>query len=90
MKLFEKYTVNGDFTNYSLESMLKDLNVEQSLINQIIIRYSTSNLTKEFIEQLKKLKEDENPINLILQFFLIADKMKPITCDKKLSQNLQV
>lgn len=83
MKLFEKYTVNGDFTNYSLESMLKDLNVEQSLINQIIIRYSTSNLTKEFIEQLKKLKEDENPINLILQFFLIADKMKPITCDKK-------
>ncbi|OCL86261.1 hypothetical protein [Arcobacter porcinus] len=83
MKLFEKYTVNGDFTNYSLESMLKDLNIEQILINQIIIRYSTSNLTKAFIEQLKKLKEDENPINLILEFFLMADKMKPITCDKK-------
>lgn len=24
MKLFDKYSVNGNFTNYSLESMLKD------------------------------------------------------------------
>ena len=66
-----------------LEKMLQDLNIEQSLINQIIIRYSTSNLTKAFIEELKKLKENDNPINLILHFFLLADKMKPISCDKK-------
>ena len=66
-----------------LEKMLQDLNVEQNLINQIIIRYSTSNLIKAFIEELKKLKENDNPINLILHFFLLADKMKPISCDKK-------
>ena len=66
-----------------LEKMLQDLNIEQNLINQIIIRYSTSNLTKAFIEELKKLKENDNPINLILHFFLLADKMKPISCDKK-------
>ena len=66
-----------------LEKMLQDLNIEQNLINQIIIRYSTSNLTKAFIEELKKLKENDNPINLTLHFFLLADKMKPISCDKK-------
>ena len=66
-----------------LEKMLQDLNIEQNLINQIIIRYSTSNLIKAFIEELKKLKENNNPINLILHFFLLADKMKPISCDKK-------
>ena len=66
-----------------LEKILQDLNVEQSLINQIIIRYSTSNLIKAFIEELKKLKENDNPINLILHFFLLAAKMKPISCDKK-------
>ena len=66
-----------------LEKMLQDLNIEQNLINQIIIRYSTSNLTKAFIEELKKLKENDNPINLTLHFFLLADKIKPISCDKK-------
>ena len=66
-----------------LEEMLQDLNIEQSLINQIIIRYSTSNLTKAFIEELKKLKENNIPINLILHFLLLAEKMKPISCDKK-------
>ena len=66
-----------------LEKMLQELNIEQNLINQIIIRYSTSNLIKAFIEELKKLKENDNPINLILHFFLLADKMKPISCDKK-------
>ncbi len=55
--------------------MLQELNIEQNLINQIIIRYSTSNLTKAFIEELKKLKENDNPINLILHFFLLADKI---------------
>lgn len=75
MKLYE--------TNNSLEKMLKNLKIEETLIKQIIIRYSTSKLTKTFVEELKKLKEDENPINLILHFFLLADKMKPITCDKK-------
>ena len=73
-----------------LEKMLQDLNIEQNLINQIIIRYSTSNLIKAFIEELKRLKENDNPINLTLHFFLLADKMKPISCDKKHYQNLQV
>ena len=66
-----------------LEKMLQDLNIEQNLINQIIIRYSTSNLIKAFIEELKRLKENDNPINLTLHFFLLADKIKPISCDKK-------
>ena len=35
------------------------------------------------LEELKKLKENDNPINLTLHFFLLADKMKPIYCDKK-------
>ena len=83
MKLYEKYCENNEFTDTSLEKMLKNLNVKQNLINQIIIRYSTSNLTKAFIEELKKLQENDNPINLILHYFLLADKMKPITCDKK-------
>lgn len=60
MKLYE--------TNNSLEKMLKNLKIEETLIKQIIIRYSTSKLTKTFVEELKKLKEDENPINLILHF----------------------
>lgn len=83
MKLFEKYSVNGNFTNYSLESMLKDLNIDYKLINEIIIRNSISSLTKEFIEKLKKTDESDNHINLILEFFLLADRMKPICCDKK-------
>ena len=45
-----------------LEKMLQDLNIEQNLINQIIIRYSTSNLIKAFIEELKKLKENTSLI----------------------------
>lgn len=83
MKLFEKYSINGNFTNYSLESMLKDLNIEPKLINEIIIRNSISSLTKEFIEKLKKTDEKENVLNIILEYFLLADKMKPISCNKK-------
>ena len=83
MKLFDKYSVNGNFTNYSLESMLKDLNIDSKLINEIIIRNSISSLTKEFIEKLKKTDESDNHINLILEFFLLADRMKPLFCDKK-------
>lgn len=83
MKLFEKYSINGNFTNYSLESMLKDLNIEPKLINEIIIRNSISSLTKEFIEKLKKTDEKENVLNIILEYFLLADKMKPISCNKQ-------
>ena len=83
MKLFDKYSINGIFTNYSLESMLKDLNIEPKLINEIIIRNSISSLTKEFIEKLKRTDESDNHINIILEFFLLADRMKPISCDKK-------
>ncbi|RXJ82183.1 hypothetical protein [Arcobacter sp. F2176] len=83
MKLFDKYSINGNFSNYSLESMLKDLNISNDLVNEIIIRYSISSLTKEFIEKLKKIDDKENIINLLLEFFLLADKMKPITCNKQ-------
>ena len=83
MKLFEKYSINGNFTNYCLESMLKDLNIEPKLINEIIIRNSISSLTKEFIEKLKKTDEKENVLNIILEYFLLADKMKPISCNKQ-------
>lgn len=83
MKLFDKYSINGIFTNYSLESMLKDLNIDFKLVNEIIIRASISSLTKEFIEKLKRTDETDNPINIILEFFLLADRMKPISCDKK-------
>lgn len=83
MKLFEKYSINGNFTNYSLESMLRDLNISENLINEIIIRNSISSLTKEFIDKLKKIDEKENYTNLILEFFLLADKMKPIFCNKQ-------
>lgn len=83
MKLFDKYSVNGQFSNYSLENMLNDLNIPSQLINEMVIRSSISSLTKEFIERLKKLDEKENITNVILEFFLVADKMKPITCNKK-------
>ena len=83
MKLFDKYSINGIFTNYSLESMLKDLNIDFKLVNEIIIRASISSLTKEFIEKLKRTDESDNHINIILEFFLLADRMKPISCDKK-------
>ena len=83
MKLFEKYSINGNFTNYCLESMLRDLNIEPKLINEIIIRNSISSLTKEFIEKLKKTDEKENIFNIILEYFLLADKMKPISCNKQ-------
>ena len=83
MKLFEKYSINGNFTNYSLESMLKDLNIDSKLIDEIIIRNSISSLTKEFIEKLKNTDESDNHMNLILEYFLLADKMKPISCNKQ-------
>lgn len=83
MKLFEKYSINGNFTNYCLESMLRDLNIEPKLINEIIIRNSISSLTKEFIEKLKRTDEKENIFNIILEYFLLADKMKPISCNKQ-------
>ena len=83
MKLFDKYSINGNFTNYSLESMLKDLNIDSKLIDEIIIRSSISSLTKEFIEKLKKTDEKENIFNIVLEYFLLADKMKPISCNKQ-------
>ena len=83
MKLFDKYSINGIFTNYSLESMLMDLKINSNLIEQIKIRVSISSLTKEFIEKLKRTDESDNHINIILEFFLLADRMKPISCDKK-------
>ncbi len=83
MTLFDKYSVKGKFENYSLESMLLDLNISKKVVDEIIIRYSTSPLLKEFIEKLKKTNEDENIQNLIMEFFLIADRMKPISCNKK-------
>lgn len=83
MKLFEKYSINGNFTNYSLESMLRDLSLSEHLISEMIIKNSISSLTKEFIEKLKKTEETDNHINLILEYFLLADKMKPISCNKQ-------
>lgn len=83
MTLFEKYSINGVFELYSLKSMLADLDLSEKIINEIIIRYSTSPLLSEFIERLKLTNENENIQNLIMEFFLIADKMKPLTCNKK-------
>ncbi|SKB73094.1 hypothetical protein [Malaciobacter marinus] len=80
MTLYAKYSKNGFF---SLENMLEDLNINSKLINEIIIRYNTSSLLKEFIEKIKNTDENEDIKNIILEFFLIADKMKPITCNKK-------
>ena len=65
-----------------------DLKINSNLIEQIKIRVSISSLTKEFIEKLKRTDESDNHINIILEFFLLADRMKPISCDKK-TQNLQ-
>ena len=71
-----------------LEKMLQDLNIEQNLINQIIIRYSTSNLIKAFIEELKKLKENDNPINHIKKFEIVkGDAIE--TVSKYLNDNNQ-
>ncbi|MBL3518887.1 hypothetical protein H0A43_00170 [Arcobacter lanthieri] len=71
---------DNKITNYNL---LKNLNIDEYIINQIMIRASISSLTKAFIEKLKKLDEKDNPINTILEFFLLADSIKPISCDKK-------
>lgn len=83
MKLFDKYSINGNFTNHSLENMLRDLGLLEHLISEIIIRNSISPLTKEFIEKLKKTDESDNHINIILEYFLLADKMKPLFCNKE-------
>ncbi|WP_424686548.1 MAG: hypothetical protein ACNI3H_00675 [Halarcobacter ebronensis] len=83
MTLFDKYSVNGTFELSCLKSMLADLKLSEKVINEIIIRYSTSPLLSEFIERLKFTNENENIQNLIMEFFLIADKMKPLTCNKK-------
>lgn len=83
MTLFDKYSINSNFTNYSLESMLRDLGLSEHLISEMIIKNSISSLTKEFIEKLKKTDETDNHINLILKYFLLADKMKPISCNKQ-------
>lgn len=83
MKLFDKYSINGNFTNQSLENMLRDLGLSEHLISEMIIKNSISPLTKEFIEKLKKTDESDNHINLILEYFLLADKMKPISCNKE-------
>jgi uncharacterized protein (UPF0128 family) len=88
MTFFDKYSVHGNFTNYSLESMLKDLNVSSKLINDVLIRHSVSALTKEFIEQLKKTDENDNVLNVVLEYFLRADKTKPIACNKKQLSNI--
>ena len=66
MNLFDKYSINGNFTNQSLENMLRDLGLSEHLISEIIIRNSISSLTKEFIEKLKKTNESDNHMNLIL------------------------
>lgn len=83
MKLFDKYSENGNFTNQSLENMLRDLGLSEHLISELIIKNSISSLTREFIEKLKKTDETDNHINLILEYFLLADKMKPISCNKQ-------
>lgn len=83
MTFFDLYSVKGKFDNYSLESMLKDLGIKQTLINEFIIRNAISSLTKEFIEQLKKTDENDNVLNVVLEYFLRADKTKPIACNKK-------
>lgn len=83
MKLFDKYSENGNFTNQSLENMLRDLGLSEHLISELIIKNSISSLTREFIEKLKKTGETDNHINLILEYFLLADKMKPISCNKQ-------
>ena len=88
MTFFDKYSVHGNFTNYSLESMLKDLNVSSKLINDVLIRHSVSALTKEFIEQLKNTDENDNVLNVVLEYFLRADKTKPIACNKKQLSNI--
>lgn len=71
---------NHKITNYNL---LKNLNIDENIINQLLIRASISSLTKEFIEKLKRTDESDNPMNTILEFFLLADRMKPISCNKQ-------
>ena len=83
MILYDKYCVNGKFDNYALESMLEDLSIHKDIIQEIIIRKNTSTLTNEFLEKIKKIDEKENITNIILEFFLLADRMKPISCDKE-------
>jgi len=83
MKLYLDYCVNGNFTNYSLKKMLKDFNIAPELIEDLIIRKSVSSLVKEFIEKLKQIDKKKDIFNLLLQFFLLADKMKPITYNKE-------
>lgn len=88
MTFFDLYSVKGKFDNYSLESMLKDLGIKQTLINELIIRNAISSLTKEFIEQLKNTDENDNVLNVVLEYFLRADKTKPIACNKKQLSNI--
>lgn len=74
MTLFDKYSVNGTFELSCLKSMLADLKLSEKVINEIIIRYSTSPLLSEFIERLKFTNENENIQNLIMEFFLLQIK----------------
>ena len=58
----EKNEVNNEM----LRDILKKLNINDFIIDQIIVRYYTSNLIKQFLKELTELKESENPINLVL------------------------
>ena len=82
-KNYNQYINENDINKDFLKDILKKLKIDDFIIDQIAIRYYTSTLIKEFIKEVTSLKESDNPLNLVLQFFLLADKMKPITCNKQ-------
>lgn len=87
MTIYDKYSVNGAFNSNCLQTVLEDLEISPELINEVIIRASVNSLTKELIERLKSADEKDNILNMILEFFLMAETLKPETCNKqKLSE----
>ncbi|RLA82967.1 MAG: hypothetical protein DRG78_05700 [Epsilonproteobacteria bacterium] len=67
--------------NYTLIKKLGSLGFSEDHIYEIIIRKNTSPLIKDFIERIEN-NESFKLEDMLLDYFLMADKMKPITCNK--------
>lgn len=69
--------------NYKLIEKLKDIGISEDNIYEFLVRKETSPLVKRLLENILDNSEDPYYLqNQILKLFFLADKMKPITCNK--------
>jgi hypothetical protein len=69
--------------NYQLIEKLKNMGISEDNIYEFLVRKETSPLVKRLLENILNTGEDSYQLkNQILKLFFLADKMKPITCNK--------